>query len=132
MRLIIICLFISFIDSVAYSKIDIKKRDLCESQKYKTVCKIIIGKSLKGHNTIANFSWDKGKIVGVIEVKRGENISLLDKPDPNYKAKYSGAHLVYKDASGISITSFKGDASLKHLICSNSSSCKKSTDYFKD
>tara|TARA_A100001015_G_scaffold315831_1_gene428614 strand:- start:117 stop:515 length:399 start_codon:yes stop_codon:yes gene_type:complete len=132
MRFLIILLFFYFINSNVFAKIDIKKRDLCKTQKYQSVCESIIGKTLRGHNTIANFYWDKGKIIGIVKVKRGENISLLKNPDQSYNAKYSGAHLVYKDAGGTSITTFKGDRTLKHLICDESSGCKKSTDYYKD
>ena len=130
--LIIFFSLVFFQTNFTLAKIDIKKRDLCDSKKYKTICKSIIGKTLRGHNTVANFYWNKGKIIGIIKVNRGENISLSKNPDPSYKAEYSGAHLVYKDASGISITTFKGDRILKHLICDDSSGCKKSTDYYKD
>ena len=132
MRYLIILFFLYFFNSNVFAKIDIKKRDLCKTSKYQSVCQSIIGKTLRGHNTVANFSWDKGEILGVIDVKRGENISLLKNPDTSYIAKYSGAHLLYKDASGVRITTFVGDRTLKHLICASSSDCKKSTDYFKD
>jgi hypothetical protein len=130
----LVLFLISFllINDFAHSKINLEKRDLCKTQKYQSVCETIIGKTLRGHNTIANFYWDKGKIIGIVKVKKGENISLLKNPDESYNAKYSGAHLVYKDAGGTSITTFKGDRTLKHLICDESSGCKKSTDYYKD
>ena len=120
------------INDFAHSKINLEKRDLCKTQKYQSVCESIIGKTLRGHNTIANFYWNKGKIIGIVKVKRGESISLLKNPDPLYRAEYSGAHLVYKDADGLNITTFVGDNVLKHLICDDSSGCKKSTDYYKD
>lgn len=130
----LVLFFLSFfiVNDFAHSKINLEKRDLCKMQKYQSVCESIIGKTLRGHNTIANFYWDKGKITGIIKVKKGENISLLKNPDESYNAKYSGPHLVYKDATGTSITTFKGDRTLKHLICDENSGCKKSTDYYKD
>ena len=107
----------------AYAKIDWKKSDLCENSKYKKLCSKIINKKLVGINTIANFKFDKGKIVALVNLKKGENMSLLADPDPSYVAKYTGEYLVYESADGVSITEFATASPMKHLICDNSNKC---------
>ena len=107
----------------AYAKIDWKKSDLCENSKYKKLCSKIINKKLVGINTIANFKFDKGKIVALVNLKKGENMSLLADPDPSYVAKYTGEYLVYESADGVSITEFAPASPMKHLICDNSIKC---------
>ena len=106
-----------------YAKIDWKKRDLCENSKYKKLCSTILNKKLVGLNTIANFKFDKGKIIALINLKKGENMSLLADPDPSYVAKYTGEYLVYESADGVSITEFALASPMKHLICDNSNKC---------
>ena len=103
--------------------IDWKNRDLCKNSEYKELCSKILNKKLFGVNTIANFKFAKGNIVAVIKVKRGENISLLEDPDPSYVAQYSGEHIVYKNADGFFITEFAPSSPMKHLICDNSNEC---------
>jgi len=100
-----------------------QKRNLCEKSKYKDLCSIILNKKLAGINTIANFKFEKGKIIALIIVKKGENISLLQDPDPSYVAKYTGEYLVYKNADGIFITEFAPSSPMEHLICDNSNKC---------
>ena len=107
----------------AYAKIDWEKRDLCENSKYKKLCSTILNKKLVGLNTIANFKFDKGKIIALINLKKGENMSLLADPDPSYVAKYTGEYLVYESADGVSITEFALASPMKHLICDNSNKC---------
>lgn len=107
----------------AYAKIDWKKRDLCESSKYKKLCSIILDKKLVGLSTIANFKFDKGKIIALINLKKGENMSLLADPDPSYVAEYTGEYLVYESADGVSITEFVPSFPMKHFICDNSNKC---------
>ena len=75
-----------------------------------------------GLNTIANFKYDKGKIIALIKVKRGENISLLADQDPSYVAKYNGEYLVTKNAYDFFITQFV-HSSMKHFICDSSNNC---------
>ena len=107
----------------AYAKIDWEKRNLCEVSKYKSLCAEILDKKLFGLNTIANFKFEKGKIIALINLKKGENISLLADPDPSYVAKYTGEYLVYKNADGIFITEFVPSSPMEHLICDNSNKC---------
>ena len=107
----------------AYAKIDWKKRNLCENSKYKKLCFTILDKKLVGLNTIANFKFDKGKIIALINLKKGENMSLLADPDPSYVAKYTGEYLVYESADGVSITEFAPASPMKHLICDKSNKC---------
>ena len=106
-----------------FAKIDWKKRDLCENSKYKKLCSKILDKKLVGLNTIANFKFDKGKIIALVNLKKGENMSLLADPDPSYVAKYTGEYLVYESADGVSITEFAPASPMKHLICDNSNKC---------
>ena len=106
-----------------FAKIDWKKRDLCENSKYKKLCSKILDKKLVGLNTIANFKFDKGKIIALVNLKKGENMSLLADPDPSYVAKYTGEYLVYENADGVSITEFAPASPMKHLICDNSNKC---------
>ena len=109
--------------SNAYAKINWQKRNLCEKSEYKDLCSIILNKKLVGINTIANFQFDKGKIIALIIVKKGENMSLLQDPDPSYVAKYSGEYLVYKNADGVFITEFAPASPMKHFICDSSNNC---------
>jgi len=107
----------------AYAKIDWQKRNLCEDTKYKSLCSKIVNKKLFGINTIANFKFEKGIIISLIKVKKGENISLLNNPDPSYVAKYSGEYIVYKNVEGEFITEFKPSKPMEHLICDKANSC---------
>ena len=107
----------------AYAKIDWQKRNLCEDTKYKSLCSKIVNKKLFGLNTIANFKFEKGIIISLIKVKKGENISLLNNPDPSYVAKYTGEYIVYKNVEGEFITEFKPSKPMEHLICDKSDNC---------
>ena len=111
------------LSSNAYAKINWQKRNLCEKSEYKDLCSIILDKKLVGINTIVNFKFDKGKIIALIIVKKGENMSLLQDPDPSYVAKYMGEYLVYENADGIFITEFAPSSPMEHLICDNSNKC---------
>ena len=111
------------LSSNAYAKINWQKRNLCEKSEYKDLCSIILDKKLVGINTIANFKFDKGKIIALITLKKGENMSLLQDPDPSYVAKYMGEYLVYENADGIFITEFAPSSPMEHLICDNSNKC---------
>ena len=104
------------------SRIDWEKRNLCKNSEYKELCSKILNKKLMGLNTIANFKYDKGKIIALIKVKRGENISLLADQDPSYVAKYNGEYLVTKNAYDFFITQFV-HSSMKHFICDSSNNC---------
>ena len=110
----------------AHAKIDWQSRNLCENSKNKKICSLIINKKLVGINTIANFKFDKGKIIALIIVSQGENISLLPDPDPSYIAKYTGEYLVYSNAGGVSITEFLPTYPMEHLICNNANECTNS------
>jgi len=107
----------------AYAKIDWGKKNLCGDSKYKSLCAEILDKKLFGLNTLANFKFEKGKIIALINLKKGENMSLLADPDPSYVAKYTGEYLVYKNADGVFITEFVTSSPMKHLICDNSNKC---------
>jgi bifunctional ADP-heptose synthase (sugar kinase/adenylyltransferase) len=107
----------------AYSKVDWQKRNLCENSNYKKLCSKILNKNLVGLNTIINFEFPKGEIIALINLKKGENMSLLANPDPSYVAKFTGEYLVYKNLDGIFITEFKPSSPLKHLICDDSNEC---------
>jgi hypothetical protein len=111
----------------AFPKIDWKKRNLCENSKYKKLCSRILNKRLVGlnNNPVMNkYRWDKGKIIALINVTKGENMSLLADPDKSYVATYTGKHLVYKDAGGVRITAFAyTDRYMTHFICDNSNKC---------
>ena len=107
----------------AYAKIDWEKKNLCGDTKYKSLCAEILDKKLFGLNTIANFKFEKGKIIALINLKKGENMSLLADPDPSYVAKYMGEYLVYENADGIFITEFAPSSPMEHLICDNSNKC---------
>tara|TARA_B110000208_G_scaffold16454_1_gene19623 strand:+ start:413 stop:814 length:402 start_codon:yes stop_codon:yes gene_type:complete len=107
----------------AYAEINWQKRNLCEKSEYKDLCSIILDKKLVGVNTIANFKFEKGKIIALIIVKKRENMSLLQDPDPSYVAKYTGEYLVYKNADGIFITEFAPSSPMENLICDNSNKC---------
>ena len=50
---------------------------------------------------VVNAKFNKGKIIALINLKKGENMSLLADPDPSYVAKYAGEALVYKNAHGV-------------------------------
>jgi len=107
----------------AYSKVDWQKRNLCENSNYKKLCSKILNKNLVGLNTIINFKFPKGEIIALINLKKGENMSLLANPDPSYVAKFTGEYLVYKNLDGIFITEFKPSSPIKHLICDDSNKC---------
>ena len=107
----------------AYSKVDWQKRNLCENSNYKKLCSKILNKNLVGLNTIINFEFPKGEIIALINLKKGENMSLLANPDPSYVAKFTGEYLVYKNLDGIFITEFKPSSPIKHLICDDSNKC---------
>ncbi|MBL61578.1 MAG: hypothetical protein CMI85_05580 [Candidatus Pelagibacter sp.] len=115
----------------AHAKINLEKRDLCKKNKYKEVCSNILGKTLEGYNTIAKFRWTKGEIIGLVKAKRGENISLLKNPDPSYKARYTGPHIVYTVKNKKFITMFVGDQTLRHYICDQDLKCNEAAFYFK-
>jgi len=106
-----------------YAKIDWQKRNLCEDAKYKSLCSKIVNKKLFGLNTIANFKFEKGIVISLIKVKKGENISLLNNPDPSYVAKYTGDYIVYKNVEGEFITEFRPSKPMEHLICDKSNNC---------
>tara|TARA_B100001250_G_C19194965_1_gene526869 strand:- start:102 stop:500 length:399 start_codon:yes stop_codon:yes gene_type:complete len=120
LEIVILCFLLS---GHAYAEIDWQKRNLCEKSEYKDLCSIILDKKLAGINTIANFKFEKGKIIAIIIVKKGENMSLLKDPDPSYVAKYTGEYLVYKNADGIFITEFAPSSPMEHIICDNSNKC---------
>src|SRR5210317_19837 len=117
-------IFLSLILTVsAYSKVDWQKRNLCENSNYKKLCSKILNKNLIGLNTIINFEFPKGEIIALINLKKGENMSLLANPDPSYVAKFTGEYLVYKNLDGIFITEFRPSSPMKHLICDGSNEC---------
>ncbi len=124
MKKLLAIIFLSLLLSGnAYAKIDWEKRNLCENSKYKKLCSTILNKKLVGLNTMVNFKFDKGKIIALINLKKGENKSLLTDPDLSYVAQYSGEHLVYKNADGVFITEFVPISGLKHFICDSSNNC---------
>ena len=112
-----------FLSGNAYAEINWQKRNLCEKSEYKDLCSIILNKKLVGINTIANFKFEKGKIIALIIVKKGENMSLLQDPDPSYVAKYTGEYLVYENADEIFIAEFAPSSPMEHFICDNSNNC---------
>ena len=70
------------------------------------------------------YRWDKGKIVALINLTKGESLSLLTDPDPSYVATYTGKHLVYEDAGGVHKTAFAyTDGYMTHFICDKSNKC---------
>ena len=105
------------------SRIDWEKRNLCKNSEFKELCSKILNKKLVGLNTMVDFKFDKGKIIALINLKKGENKSLLTDPDLSYVAQYSGQHLVYKNVEGIFITEFVPVSGLKHFICDGSNNC---------
>ena len=112
------------LSSNAHAKIDWKKRNLCEKSEYQKLCSTVLNKKLVGLNTIVNFKFDKGKIIALIIVKKGESMSLLPDPDLSYVAKYTGEYLVYENADGIFITEFEPSSStLLHFMCDSSNEC---------
>ena len=122
-KLLVIIVLGLFLSGNAYAKIDWQKRNLCEDMKYKSLCSKIVNKKLFGLNTIANFKFEKGIIISLIKVKKGENISLLNNPDPSYVAKYTGEYIVYKNVEGEFITEFKPSKPMEHLICDKANNC---------
>ena len=120
LTILVIC---SLLGGNAYAEINWQKRNLCEKSEYKDLCSIILNKKLVGINTIANFKFEKGKIIALIIVKKGENMSLLQDPDPSYVAKYTGEYLVYENADGIFIAEFAPSSPMEHFICDNSNNC---------
>ena len=108
----------------AYGKIDWKKRNLCENSKYKKLCARILNKRLVGlNNSTVKYRWDKGIIIALINITKGENMSLLADPDPSYVAKYAGEYLVYKNADGVFITEFSPASPMEHFICDGANNC---------
>ena len=107
----------------AFAEINWQKRNLCEKSEYKDLCSIILDKRLVGYNSTLKFRWDKGTIIALIHITKGENMSLLQDPDPSYVAKYTGEYLVYKNADGIFITEFAPSSPMENLICDNSNKC---------
>jgi hypothetical protein len=105
------------------SRIDWEKRNLCKNSEFKELCSKILNQKLVGLNTMVDFKFDKGKIIALINLKKGENKSLLTDPDLSYVAQYSGQHLVYKNVEGIFITEFVPVSGLKHFICDSSNNC---------
>jgi hypothetical protein len=108
---------------IANAKIIWEERNLCKKSDYKNLCSKIIDKKLVGLNTKVNFKFDKGKIIALIPVKNGENISLLREPDLSYVAKYAGEYLVYMNLEGTYITEFTPTSGLEHLICDVKNQC---------
>ena len=107
----------------AYGKIDWKKRNLCENSKYKKLCARILNKRLVGlNNSTVKYRWDKGIIIALINITKGENMSLLADPDKSYVAKYSDEYLVTKSADGVFITQFV-HSSIEHFVCDSSNNC---------
>tara|TARA_B100001093_G_C26709266_1_gene962677 strand:+ start:793 stop:1197 length:405 start_codon:yes stop_codon:yes gene_type:complete len=115
--------------SVASAEVDINANNLCENEEYIELCESIVGKKLKGKNTIIDFMFHKGTIVSIITVKKGENISLLADPDPSYVAKYTGEYIVYESAGEKFITEIKPSRPIVHYICGTR--CKNIALYFK-
>ena len=70
-----------------------------------------------GKNTIIDFMFDKGKVIGLVDIKSGENISLLNDPDPSYVANYSGAHIVYESGGDKFITETIPSSPIEHYLC---------------
>ena len=82
------------IPSLSWGKINISERDLCLDKNNKSTCDALVGKYLFGYNKIVNFSFLKGQIVTLISVNKGENISLLEDPDPSFVASHGGIYFV--------------------------------------
>ena len=116
-------IFFLILGGMADAKINWEERNLCKKSDYKNLCSKIIDKKLVGLNTKVNFKFDKGKIIALIPVQKGENISQLREPDPSYVAKYTGEYLVYINLGGISITEFTPSSGLEHLICDDKNQC---------
>ena len=111
-------LFISLIlSSNTFARVDIIERNLCNNAEYSNLCENIIGKKLMGKNTIIDFMFDKGKVIGLVDIKSGENISLLNDPDPSYVANYSGAHIVYESGGDKFITETIPSSPIEHYLC---------------
>ena len=100
-------------------------KKLCENSKYKKLCSKILNKKLVGlNNSTVKYMWDKGKIIALINLTKGESLSLLTDPDLSYVATYTGKHLVYEDAGGVHKTAFAyTDGYMTHFICDKSNKC---------
>mgnify|MGYP001445771559 FL=1 len=122
-------LFISLIlSSNTFARVDIIERNLCNNAEYSNLCENIIGKKLMGKNTIIDFIFDKGKVIGLVDIKSGENISLLNDPDPSYVANYSGAHIVYESGGDKFITETIPSSPIEYYLCDIG--CKNIKKYF--
>ena len=111
-----------FMASNCYSvSSDILKYDQCKMKDIDTYtsekCDMLVGKTLYGHNTRIDFSWEKGEVLGLIYKKKGALLSLLDNPDLSYIATYTGLHVIYKEKGSkeIFLTSVSGDSIIKHV-----------------
>ena len=123
-KLLVVLILGLLLSGNAYAEINWQKRNLCEKSEYKDLCSIILDKRLVGYNSTLKFRWDKGTIIALIHITKGENMSLLADPDKSYVATYTGKHLVYKDAGGVRITAFAyTDRYMTHFICDNSNKC---------
>ena len=118
------------IPSLSWGKINIEERDICSIDSNKSACELLIGKYLFGKNKIANFSFLKGTIVTLINVKKGENISLLADPDPSYVAPYNGIYFVYESEGEKFISTTLEKHPMELFICeaSNETNCISTKD----
>ena len=105
------------IPSLSLAKIDVDSRNLCDLNDYKELCDITVGKYLVGVNSLVDFSFEKGKILFLINAQKGEVLSLRDNPDPNHKAPYDGIYFVYEDVEEIRISVFKDTPPIDLYIC---------------
>ena len=121
-KLLVVLILGLLLSGNAYAEINWQKRNLCEKSEYKDLCSIILDKRLVGYNSILKFRWDKGTIIALIHITKGENMSLLADPDKSYVAKYSDEYLVTKSADGVFITQFV-HSSIEHFVCDSSNNC---------
>jgi hypothetical protein len=109
------------IPSLSWSKINISERDLCLDKNNKSTCDALVGKFLFGFNKIVNFSFLKGQIVTLISVNKGENISLLEEPDPSFVASYEGIYFVIESNGEKFISKSLEKDPFELFICDTSS-----------
>ena len=121
-KLLVVLILGLLLSGNAYAEINWQKRNLCEKSEYKDLCSIILDKRLVGYNSTLKFRWDKGTIIALIHITKGENMSLLADPDKSYVAKYYGEYLVTKSADGVFITQFV-HSSIEHFVCDSSNNC---------